>query len=196
MYSSTSEIYGNPKVSKQNENYFGNVNPIGDRSCYDEGKRIGETLCYEYSKLNVNVGIVRIFNTYGPHMKKDDGRVISNFIIQNLNKKNLTIYGNGIQTRSFCYIDDLINGLIKFINIDNFGPINLGNDNEMTILNLANKIQNITKIKSEITFLNLPQDDPIIRNPLLNKAKEILNWEPKINIEDGLKKTIEYFSNL
>ena len=196
IYASTSEIYGNPKVSKQKESYFGNVNPIGERSCYDEGKRIGETLCYEYNKLNVNVGIVRIFNTYGPHMKPNDGRVISNFINQNLSNKKITIYGNGLQTRSFCFIDDLIDGLIKFIAINNFGPINLGNSNEMTILNLANKIQEITNIKSEIIFLNLPQDDPIIRNPVLDKAKELLNWEPKININDGLKKTIEYFSNL
>jgi UDP-glucuronate decarboxylase len=193
IYSSTSEIYGNPKIQEQDELYFGNVNPIGPRSCYDEGKRIGETLCYEYKNLNVNIGIVRIFNTYGPYMSVEDGRVIPNFITQALNDKNITIYGDGTQTRSFCYIDDLIQGLLKFITVEELGPINLGNDNEMSILDLSKKIIELTNSKSIIEFFKLPIDDPIIRKPILKKAKKILNWEPKINLENGLKKTINYF---
>jgi UDP-glucuronate decarboxylase len=199
LYTSTSEIYGDPKVVPQPETYWGNVNTLGPRSCYDEGKRIGETLCYEYNKrLGVPIKIVRIFNTYGPNMKKDDGRVVSNFINQCLESKDITIYGDGSQTRSFCYVEDTINGLIKMMNHNSsyVGPINIGNPNEMTIKSLALLIRKLTNSKSIITFHNLPKDDPTRRKPDISKAKGILNWEPNINLEDGLNKTIKYFKEL
>jgi len=194
LQASTSEVYGDPLVHPQHEEYLGNVNPIGPRACYDEGKRCAETLCSDFKReKNLNIKIVRIFNTFGPNMRKDDGRVISNFIIQALQNKNLTIYGDGTQTRSFCYVDDLVDGLIKMMDSKYFGPINLGNPEEYTILEVAKKIINFTNSKSSIQFLNKLEDDPKLRKPDINKAKKLLNWYPKISFDEGLKKTIEYF---
>ena len=194
LQASTSEVYGDPLVHPQHEEYLGNVNPIGPRACYDEGKRCAETLCSDFKReKNLNIKIVRIFNTFGPNMRKDDGRVISNFIIQALQNKNLTIYGDGTQTRSFCYVDDLVDGLIKMMVSKYFGPINLGNPEEYTILEVAKKIINFTNSKSNIQFLNKLEDDPKLRKPDINKAKNLLNWYPKISFDEGLKKTIEYF---
>ena len=196
LLSSTSEIYGNPEISPQVEEYWGNVNPIGPRSCYDEGKRLAETLMMEYHKTrNVDIRIARIFNTYGPNMAADDGRVVSNFINQCINHKDITIYGNGSQTRSFCYIDDLISGLIILMNNDKtIGPINLGNPTEITILQLAQRIKNITKSLSKTVYKNLPQDDPTKRKPDIHKAK-MLGWLPKVGLDVGIKNTIYYFIN-
>lgn len=197
LFSSTSEIYGDPNISPQVEEYWGNVNPIGIRSCYDEGKRLAETIMFEYNrKHKVDIRIIRIFNTYGPLMDKNDGRVVSNFINQALEEKDITIYGDGMQTRSFCYIDDLIIGIIKMMNNDYIGPINLGNPNEITIKKLANIILNKINTKSKIVFKELPNDDPKKRNPDITKAKNNLGWEPTINLNNGLNKTIEYFKNL
>lgn len=199
LLTSTSEVYGDPKVSPQREDYWGNVNPIGIRSCYDEGKRLAETLMMEYHRnCAVDIRIVRIFNTYGPNLNKDDGRVVSNFINQALMGEDITIYGDGTQTRSFCYISDLVNGLIKNMNSisseDTLTPINLGNPNEITMLELADVIIHLIDSKSKIVFKELPQDDPLQRKPDISKAKRVLEWDPKVLLNEGLEKTIEYFS--
>ncbi|MBE7707996.1 MAG: SDR family oxidoreductase [Cyanobacteria bacterium SIG27] len=199
LQASTSEIYGEPLVHPQIETYFGNVNPNGIRSCYDEGKRCAESLFFDYYRIyGAKIKVVRIFNTYGPKMDKNDGRVVSNFIYQALLGKDLTIYGNGAQTRSFCYIDDLINGLIKMMATqdDITGPINLGNDGEFTISELANLIKEKINPSLNITYKPLPSDDPTQRRPDISKAKEILNWQPEIKLEDGLNKTIAYFKGI
>jgi UDP-glucuronate decarboxylase len=196
LQASTSEIYGNPNVHPQKEDYWGNVNTIGIRSCYDEGKRCAETLFFDYHRQNkVNIRVVRIFNTYGPRMHPNDGRVVSNFIVQALVNKEITIYGDGKQTRSFCYVDDLLEGLIRMMNgPDDFvGPVNLGNSDEFSILDLAKMIIHLTGSQSEIIFKPLPQDDPLQRKPDITLAKQRLDWEPKLGIEEGLKRTIEYF---
>jgi len=194
LQASTSEIYGDPLIHPQTEEYFGNVNPIGPRACYDEGKRCAETLCSDFKReKNLDIKIVRIFNTYGPNMKIDDGRVISNFITQTLQNKSLTIYGNGSQTRSFCYVDDLVEGLIKMMDSNYSGPINLGNPEEYTILEVAKKIIKLTNSKSKIVFLNALENDPKLRKPDINKAKQLLNWTPKISFDEGLTHTINYF---
>ena len=199
LQASTSEVYGDPTVHPQREEYWGNVNPIGYRSCYDEGKRCAETLFFDYYRQhNIRIKVARIFNTYGPRMHPNDGRVVSNFIMQALQNKDITIFGTGKQTRSFCYVDDLIGGLIKLMNsADDFtGPCNLGNPTENTIMDIAEKIIEITNSNSKIIYKSLPSDDPCKRNPQLNLAKEKLNWMPKIDLENGLKKTIEYFKFL
>jgi UDP-glucuronate decarboxylase len=195
MLASTSEVYGDPRVHPQTESYWGNVNPIGLRSCYDEGKRVAETLMMDYHRQNqVDIKIIRIFNTYGPRMAPNDGRVVSNFVLQALRNEDITIYGEGSQTRSFCYIDDLTKGILKMMEIDNLtGPINLGNPNEFTILELAQKVIDLAGSKSKINYLPLPPDDPLQRKPDISLANEKLQWEPKISLEDGLKKTIPYF---
>ena len=196
---STSEVYGDPTVHPQTEEYWGNVNPIGIRSCYDEGKRCAETLFFDYwrqYKLQIKVG--RIFNTYGPRMHPNDGRVVSNFIIQALQNKPITLFGDGTQTRSFCYVDDLIKAFVALMNTDDTvtGPINLGNATEYTILKLAQTIIAMTHSQSTIHFLPLPEDDPVRRKPNISKAKKILNWEPSVPLEAGLAKTIAYFKKL
>jgi UDP-glucuronate decarboxylase len=196
IQASTSEIYGDPLVHPQSEEYFGNVNTIGARSCYDEGKRVAETLFYDYHRqYGVEIKIVRIFNTYGPRMAVNDGRVVSNFIIQALKGDEITVCGDGKQTRSFCYVDDLIDGITNFMNLDSneFGPINLGNPNEFTILELAEKIIKLTKSRSKIIFKSLPQNDPLQRKPVIEKAQKLINFSPKIDLETGLEKTITYF---
>ena len=193
---STSEIYGDPEVHPQTEDYRGNVNPIGIRACYDEGKRVGETLMFDYLReFGSKIKVIRIFNTYGPNMDINDGRVVSNFITQALKGEDITIYGDGTQTRSFCYVDDLIESIVKMMNSDESfaGPVNLGNPGEFTMLELANLIIKLTKSKSKIVFKELPSDDPTKRKPNISLAKEKLGWEPKINLEKGLKKTIAYF---
>lgn len=198
LQASTSEIYGDPKIHPQPESYNGNVNSIGPRACYDEGKRCAETLFFDYKRqFDLKIKIVRIFNTYGPNMHINDGRVVSNFIVQALKNEDLTIYGDGKQTRSFQYIDDLVEGMILLMNSpDSFvGPVNIGNPNEFTILELAEKIINLTGSRSKIIFKSLPQDDPLQRKPLIDLAKKELNWEPKIQLEDGLLKTIQYFKD-
>lgn len=195
---STSEVYGNSNVNPQIESYWGNVNPNGIRSCYDEGKRIAESLFMNYHRsYKTKIKIARFFNSYGPGMRSDDGRVISNFIYQALNNKDITIYGDGTQTRSFCYINDLIDGIIKFIEIDDkiIGPINIGNPQEMEILKIAEMIIELTNSSSKIVHKALPDDDPKCRCPDISLAKKILYWEPKVNIKEGLIKTIEYFKN-
>ena len=197
LFTSTSEIYGDPLISPQPETYWGNVNPIGIRSCYDEGKRIGETLMMEYHRCyNVNIRIARIFNTYGPQMDKNDGRVVSNIVNQCLNNQNITIYGDGSQTRSFCYVDDTVNGLIRLMeNNKTIGPINIGNDNEMTILELSQTIINLLPITtSKLVYEPLPKDDPMRRKPDLRLANKYLDWKPQTPLKDGLLKTIQYFS--
>ena len=197
LQASTSEVYGNPLVHPQAEMYWGNVNPIGIRSCYDEGKRCAETLMMDYHRrYNVDTKIVRIFNTYGPNMSQEDGRVVSNFILQALNNQEITIYGDGSQTRSFCYVDDLVDGLIKMMSSNITGPVNLGNPSERTILDFAKLIIKLIGSSSHLNFLPLPSDDPIKRRPNISLAEKELNWTPKINIEDGLNKTIEYFKNV
>ena len=198
LQASTSEVYGDPSVHPQTEDYWGNVNPIGIRSCYDEGKRAAETLFMDYWRVHsVDVRIIRIFNTYGPRMATDDGRVVSNFIVQALQGKPITVYGDGNQTRSFCYVDDLIEGMVRYMALDADsaipGPINLGNPGEFTMLELASKIKEITGSSSQILQMPLPQDDPKQRKPDISKAKQYLNWEPTITLEEGLVKTIEYF---
>ena len=196
---STSEVYGDPVQHPQKESYWGNVNPIGPRSCYDEGKRCAETLFFDYHRQhNVDIKVGRIFNTYGPNMRPDDGRVISNFIVQALKGKDITIYGDGKQTRSFCYIDDLIEGIIKFMDTKSgyTGPINLGNPKEYSILQIAKAIINIVGSSSSVIFTKLPQDDPRKRKPNIDLAKKNLDWIPKISLEKGLFKTIEYFKKI
>ncbi len=193
---STSEIYGNPIEHPQNEKYWGNVNTMGVRSCYDEGKRAAETLCFIYNKeYNVRTKVVRIFNTYGPNMREDDGRVISNFINKAIRNEDLEVYGDGMQTRSLCYVDDLLDGITKMMNTnDDFvGPINLGNDQEITVNELANKVIELTNSNSKITYKPLPQDDPVKRRPDLRLAKEVLSYNPSVLIDDGLRNMIEYY---
>lgn len=197
LQASTSEIYGDPQVHPQKEDYWGNVNPIGIRSCYDEGKRCAETLMMDYHRQNhVDTRIVRIFNTYGPNMAVNDGRVVSNFIIQALQNKDITIYGDGSQTRSFCYVSDLVDGLVKMMNNNKgfVGPVNLGNPSERSILDFAKYIIELTNSNSKIVFKELPSDDPVKRKPDISLAKSKLDWEPGVDIKDGLLKTIEYFS--
>lgn len=196
LFASTSEVYGEPLEHPQNESYRGNVNPIGLRACYDESKRIGETLTFIYlRKYNLDARVVRIFNTYGPGMKPDDGRVVSNFITQALTNKPLTIYGDGSQTRSFCYISDMVEGIKKAMScVKTKGEvINLGNPEEFTVMELAQQVQELTGSVSEIVFRNLPEDDPSRRNPDISKAKRLLNWNPGVGLEEGLRKTVEYF---
>ena len=194
LLASTSEVYGDPKISPQNENYHGYVNPIGIRSCYDEGKRISETLCSDYKRMhNLNIRIARIFNTYGPRMNPNDGRVVSNFIFQALQNKSLTVYGAGSQTRSFCYVDDLIDGLIKLMESEVNSPVNIGNPKEFSILELANQIKNKINPELELIFKELPEDDPIQRKPDIQKAQTKLRWNPKIELNEGLDRTILWF---
>lgn len=196
---STSEVYGDPEEHPQSENYWGNVNPIGDRACYDEGKRCAEALFINYHRQNnVNIKIMRIFNTYGPKMHPNDGRVISNFIVQALNNEDITIYGEGTQTRSFCYVDDMIDGIINFMNTpkDIIGPVNIGNTEEYPILGIAEKILKLTGSNSKIVFKPLPKDDPLKRKPDISKAEKIINWKPSVDLNDGLNKTISYFKKV
>ena len=196
---STSEVYGDPTQHPQKESYWGNVNPIGSRSCYDEGKRCAETLFFDYFRqYNLHIKVGRIFNTYGPRMRPDDGRVISNFIVQALQGKDITIYGDGSQTRSFCYVEDLIEAIKKLMNTEKgfTGPVNLGNPCEFSILELAEIIIDLTNSKSKLIFNDLPQDDPKQRQPDITLAKEKLNWEPKIQLKEGLTKTIKYFDEI
>jgi UDP-glucuronate decarboxylase len=195
LISSTSEVYGDPDIHPQVEEYWGNVNPIGIRSCYDEGKRLAESLCFEYYRQHgVAIRVARIFNTYGPRMLENDGRVVSNFIVQALSKKPITIYGDGLQTRSFCYVDDLVEGLIRLMNGDYIGPVNLGNPEEYTIKELAEKVQNIIDPAAKVSYEACPSDDPRKRRPDISKAQEFLNgWTPQIKLDKGLKQTIEDF---
>lgn len=197
LQASTSEVYGSPKEHPQTESYWGHVNPIGIRSCYDEGKRVAECLMMDYNRQNnVDIRIVRIFNTYGPNMAKNDGRVVPNFILAALKNKPIPMYGSGNQTRSFCYVSDLVEGLYKTMNKENFqGPVNLGNPVEMSMLELAKKIIELTGSKSEIQFQELPKDDPPKRKPDITLAKDKLNWEPKVSFEEGIIKTVEFFKN-
>jgi len=199
LQASTSEVYGNPIVHPQHEAYWGNVNTIGPRSCYDEGKRCSETLFFDYHRQNqVNIRVVRIFNTYGPRMHPNDGRVVSNFIVQALTNRDITVFGDGSQTRSFCYVDDMVEGLVGMMNApdDFIGPVNLGNPKEFSILELAQKIIGITQSKSKIVFDPLPQDDPLQRRPDIGLAKERLQWQPLIELNEGLEKTVEYFDKI
>jgi len=199
LQASTSEVYGDPLIHPQTEDYWGHVNPIGKRSCYDEGKRVAETLFFNYHwQNNVDIKVIRIFNTYGPRMHPNDGRVVSNFIVQALKGDNITIYGNGLQTRSFQYIDDLVDGMILMMNSrDGFtGPVNIGNPNEFTIKELAEEIINLTGTNSKIIYQELPSDDPLQRQPDISLAKKELNWEPNIQLKEGLSKTIAYFKQL
>jgi UDP-glucuronate decarboxylase len=196
LQASTSEVYGDPDVSPQSEDYLGNVNPIGIRACYDEGKRVAETLFFDYHReYGVQIQVVRIFNTYGPRMRIDDGRVVSNFIVQALRGEPITIYGQGNQTRSFCFVSDLVSGLIEmFNNSDSVrGPINLGNPNEFSMLELAQEVISLTNSKSKLQFLDLPADDPKQRRPDISKADKQLNWSPEVQLTEGLTKTIGYF---
>jgi UDP-glucuronate decarboxylase len=200
LQASTSEVYGDPEIHPQPESYWGNVNPVGSRSCYDEGKRCAETLFSDYHHQNgVRIKIVRIFNTYGPRMHPNDGRVVSNFIVQALQEKEITIYGDGTQTRSFQYVDDLLEGMVRMMATgdDVTGPVNLGNPREFTILELAERILKMTGSSSRIVYMPLPQDDPVQRQPIISRAKSLLNdWEPEIDLEEGLDKTIAYFKKL
>lgn len=198
LQASTSEVYGDPEVHPQTEDYFGNVNPIGPRSCYDEGKRVAETLMFDYHRENhVDIRVARIFNTYGPRMRPDDGRVVSNFIIQALRGEPITIFGDGSQTRSFCFVQDLVEGLIRLMNQDETtGPVNLGNPDERTIKDIAELVVKMTKSKSEIIYKPLPQDDPTRRRPDITLARKYLDWSPMIPLEKGLPTTIEYFRPL
>ncbi len=199
LQASTSEVYGDPEIHPQHEEYWGHVNPIGPRACYDEGKRCAETLFMGYHQQNnVKIKILRIFNTYGPRMHPNDGRVVSNFIVQALKGDNITVYGDGLQTRSFCYVDDLIDGMIRMMKTgdDIIGPINMGNPGEFTILQLAEKVIELTGSKSKIIYEPLPSDDPMQRKPDITKAKEILKWEPKVQLEEGLIRTIDYFRGI
>ncbi len=199
IQASTSEVYGDPLVHPQSEEYFGNVNTIGARSCYDEGKRVAETLFFDYHKqYGVEIKVIRIFNTYGPRMSINDGRVVSNFIVQSLKGEDITVYGNGDQTRSFCYVDDLIDGIIAFMNLDKNeqGPINLGNPSEFTILELAEKVLKLTKSRSKIIFNPLPENDPMQRKPVIKKAQQLIKFSPIINLDSGLERTISYFQQV
>lgn len=199
LHASTSEVYGDPLVHPQREDYWGNVNPVGMRSCYDEGKRCAETLFFDYARqYGLDIKVIRIFNTYGPNMNLNDGRVVSNFIVQALKGEDITIYGNGTQTRSFCYIDDLIDGIMLMMNTEKGynGPLNLGNPMEFTVLELAEKVLSLIDSKSRLIFCPLPQDDPKQRCPNIERAHEQLGWQPKVSLEDGLKETITYFKKL
>jgi UDP-glucuronate decarboxylase len=199
LQASTSEVYGDPEIHPQTETYWGRVNPIGPRACYDEGKRCAETLFFDYQRQHkLNIKVARIFNTYGPRMHPNDGRVVSNFIVQSLQNKEITIYGDGQQTRSFCYVDDLVDGLVKLMNSDESltGPINIGNPREFTILELAQKTIDITGSKSKIIHKQLPQDDPQQRKPDITLAKKELGWTPIVDLDAGLRKTIAYFEDL
>jgi len=199
LQASTSEVYGDPLQHPQKEDYWGNVNPIGPRSCYDEGKRCAETLFFDYHRQhNLDIKVIRIFNTYGPRMHPSDGRVVSNFIVQALKGEDITLYGDGNQTRSFCYVDDLIEGMIKMMNSrEGFtGPVNLGNPNEKTVLELAELIIKLTKSKSKIINKKLPEDDPVRRKPDISLAKKELKWKPRVELEDGLKEAIKYFKKV
>jgi UDP-glucuronate decarboxylase len=199
LQASTSEVYGDPEVHPQKEDYWGHVNPIGPRACYDEGKRCAETLFTGYHQQNnVRIKIMRIFNTYGPRMHPNDGRVVSNFIVQALKGENITVYGDGLQTRSFCYVDDLIDGMIRLMNTSDeiTGPVNMGNPTEFTILQLAQKVIELTGSKSQIIYQSLPADDPMQRKPDITLAKELLGWQPAVQLEQGLVKTIEYFKEI
>ena len=199
LQASTSEVYGDPEVHPQSESYRGNVNPIGPRACYDEGKRCAETLFFDYRRqYNLDIKVIRIFNTYGPRMHPKDGRVVSNFIVQALQNKDITIYGEGQQTRSFCFCSDLIDGMVKMMESPSSftGPVNLGNPGEFTILELAEKVIELTGSRSKLIFEPLPEDDPMQRKPDISMAKENLGWQPKINLEEGLVSTIDYFRGL
>jgi UDP-glucuronate decarboxylase len=197
LQASTSEVYGDPLEHPQKESYWGHVNPIGVRSCYDEGKRAAETLCMDFSRqFGVNIRIARIFNTYGPNMAPDDGRVVSNFIMQALQDNPITVYGTGSQTRSFCFVSDLVDGLIKLMNSDVKTPVNLGNPDEFAIKELAEKVISLTKSKSKLVYKPLPQDDPKQRKPDISLAKSKLNWSPSVKLTEGLKKTIDYFKSV
>ncbi len=196
---STSEVYGDPEIHPQIEDYWGNVNPIGPRACYDEGKRCAETLFFDYHRQHgIEIKVARIFNTFGPRMRIDDGRVVSNFIVQALRNEDITIYGDGTQTRSFCYIDDMVEGIIKFVTLDNdfTGPLNLGNPDEYAIQQLAEIILELTNSKSKLVYQDLPSDDPKRRRPDITLAKKKLSWEPKTTLNDGIRQTISYFSDL
>ncbi len=198
LQASTSEVYGDPLEHPQTESYWGHVNPVGPRACYDEGKRCAETLFFDYHRQNgVDIRVVRIFNTYGPRMHPRDGRVVSNFVVQALSGEPITLYGDGNQTRSFCYVDDMVDGLLAMMNQDaEIGPLNLGNPSEFTIRQLAEMVLSLTGSKSELAFRPLPQDDPVQRQPDITKAKQVLGWEPAVTLEDGLKETIAYFRKL
>ncbi|MCX6240923.1 MAG: SDR family oxidoreductase [Bacteroidetes bacterium] len=199
LQASTSEVYGDPEIHPQTESYWGHVNPIGPRSCYDEGKRVAETLFMNYHKQNnVRIKIIRIFNTYGPKMHPNDGRVVSNFIVQALKGEDITIYGDGTQTRSFCYVDDLLEGMVRLMNSreDFTGPVNIGNPGEFTMIELAEKVLKLTGSKSKLVYMPLPADDPLQRKPDITLAKKELGWEPTIPLEEGLKRTIEYFKTI
>lgn len=199
LQASTSEVYGDPTVHPQPETYWGNVNPIGPRACYDEGKRCAETLFFDYRRQHgLDIKVIRIFNTYGPRMHPEDGRVVSNFIVQALRNEDITVYGDGSQTRSFCYIDDLVDGMVRMMNTEKgfTGPVNLGNPGEFTILELAEMVIAMTGSKSQIVFKPLPEDDPKQRKPVIDLAEEKLGWKPKVKLEDGLKRTIEYFEGV
>jgi len=199
LQASTSEVYGDPEIHPQPESYRGSVNPIGIRACYDEGKRCAETLFFDYYRQhNVNIKVMRIFNTYGPRMNPYDGRVVSNFIVQALKGTDITIFGDGMQTRSFCYVDDLVDGMVRLMNSrDGFtGPVNIGNPGEFTMLELAEKVLQLTDSKSKLIFSPLPQDDPLQRQPDITLARQELSWEPKIMLDEGLKRTIEYFKSV
>ena len=198
LQASTSEVYGDPEVHPQNESYWGKVNPIGPRSCYDEGKRCAETLFFDYERQhNLDITVVRIFNTYGPKMHQRDGRVVSNFIVQALKNDDITIYGDGSQTRSFCYVDDLVDGLIRAMNSNNFsGPVNLGNPTELTMIELAEKIIRLTNSNSKLTYKQLPENDPQQRRPDISLAKKELNWTPVTSLDQGISETIKYFQEI
>jgi len=199
LQASTSEVYGDPDIHPQIESYWGRVNPIGVRSCYDEGKRCAETLFFDYHRMNnVDIRVARIFNTYGPRMSINDGRVVSNFIVQAIRGEPLTIYGDGSQTRSFCYIDDMVNGLIRFMDLDDgfVGPLNLGNPNEISIIDLAKIIIDLVKSTSEIAYMPIPNDDPYMRKPDIFLAKDRIDWTPNFGLMEGLSKTIEYFKEI
>jgi UDP-glucuronate decarboxylase len=196
LLASTSEVYGDPEIHPQSEDYRGNVNTIGIRSCYDEGKRVAETLAFDYHRQNnVEIRVARIFNTYGPRMLENDGRVVSNFVVQSLRGQPLTVYGDGSQTRSFCYVSDLVDGLMRLMNGEHTGPINLGNPGEYTILELAQAVQKMVNPDAEIIFKSLPQDDPRRRRPDITKAQTLLNWQPTVPLQEGLKLTVEDFQN-
>jgi UDP-glucuronate decarboxylase len=199
LQASTSEVYGDPQVHPQPEDYRGCVNTMGIRSCYDEGKRVAETLFYDYHRMHkLEIKVMRIFNTYGPNMNPNDGRVVSNFIVQALNNEDITIYGDGSQTRSFCYVDDLIEGMVRLMNsrADFIGPVNIGNPGEFTIKQLAELVVNLTGSSSKLIYKPLPSDDPLQRKPVIEIAKKELDWEPTVPLEEGLKKTIEYFKTI
>lgn len=198
LQSSTSEVYGEPLIHPQTEDYRGNVNPIGIRSCYDEGKRMAESLFFDYHRqYDLDIRVIRIFNTYGPYMNPEDGRVVSNFIVQALKGEDITIYGDGTQTRSFCYVDDLIEGMVRMMNSEDFyGPVNLGNPGEFTVAELAQKVIELTGSESKLVYKDLPDDDPTKRRPDISLAKEKLGWEPEIQLDEGLQRTVEYFKSV